>query len=117
MEGTENTSKTAADVAHFYRALGRAGADGMVMPFEVHFQAGGRVMLRYSTVEEVDAAVAHVGGRAGHASHTYKEGGAARRWHSYGTGYGGGEHATWAGWPVEVWAAVDGPAPKTAVKS
>lgn len=114
MEANENTSKTQGDVAHFYRALGRAGADGMVMPFEVHFQAGGAVMLRYKTVEEVDAAVAHIGGRAGHATHTYRDRNPnpRRQWHSYGTGYGGGERATWAGWPVEVWAAVDGPAPK-----
>jgi hypothetical protein len=112
MDSTENTSKTDAHIAAFYRALGRAN-DDMPMPFEVHFQAGGRVMLRYRTVQEVDAAVAHVGGRAGHATHTHREG-SERRWHSYGTSYGGGEHATWAGWPVEVWAAVDGPAPGNA---
>lgn len=105
----ENTSKTQADVAHFYRALGRAGADGLVMPFEVHFQAGGTVMLRYTTVADVDAACAFIGGRAGHDDHTHES--SHRVWHSYGTRYGGGA-TDWSGWPVEVWAAVDGPAPE-----
>lgn len=116
MGDTQNTSKTQADVAHFYRALGSAGADGMVMPFEVHFQAGGKVMLRYTTVEDVDAAVAYIGGSAGHAGHTHKDGHPhpRRQWHSYGTSYGGGRGTEWSGWPIEVWAAVDGPAPKAA---
>lgn len=110
MTETEKSTRSQADVAHFYRALGRAGSDGMVMPFEVHFQAGDRVMLRYRTVEDVDAALAHIGGRAGHENHTHRQG-ATRTWHSYGTGHGGGHGTDWSGWPVEVWAAVDGPAP------
>lgn len=110
MGETENASKTAADVAHFYQALGQA-ADEMPMPFEVHFQAGGSVMLRYRTVEEVDGAAAHIGARAGHDSHTHKD--RQRKWHSYGTRYGDGQGVDWAGWPVEVWAAVDGPGVKS----
>lgn len=113
MNETEKSTKTGADVAHFYRALGDAAAD-MAMPFEVHFQAGGKVMLRYSTVEDVDAAVAHIGGRAGHGTHTYRDSypNPSRQWHSYGTAHGDGHGTDWSGWPVEVWAAVDGPAPE-----
>lgn len=111
MNESENTSKTGADVAHFYQALGSAHADGMPMPFEVHFLAGGSVMLRYRTVEEVGGAAEHIGARAGHDSHTHKD--ARRKWHSYGTRYGGGQGVDWAGWPVEVWAAVDGPGVKS----
>lgn len=114
MSESENTSKTQADIAIFYLALGQAVHE-MPMPFEVHFQAGGTVLLRYRTVEDVDAAVAYVGGRAGHDDHAHQD--EHRTWHSYGSRHGGGQVADWSGWPVEVWAAVDGPPPKKAIES
>jgi hypothetical protein len=116
MSDQENTTKTGADVAHFYRALGRAGADGMPMPFQVYQMPDNATMqLRYRTAEDVDAAAELVGGKAVHDTYTHHR--ADGVWHQYGTDNRGGLSGYWSGWRVEIWTAVDGPAPETAAES
>jgi hypothetical protein len=114
MTETEKSTKTGADVAHFYRALGRAGAEAMPMPFQVYFGHGGDAQLRYRTADDVDLALAYIGGTAVHDGHVYDE---PNEWHGYGNKYGNAVVSYWAGYRVEVWAAIAGPPPAQEVRS
>lgn len=114
MTETEKSTKTGADVAHFYRALGRAGAEGMPMPRDIHHQASGRMMLVFTAEDTaaVDAWAKVSGVEVGHAKTTHNTDG---EWHAYGTAWNREGH--WRGFPVQMWCRVDGPAPESAVKS
>lgn len=108
MTETEKSTKTGADVAHFYRALGRAGAVGMPMPFQVYGNGLG-MELRYRTTEDVDQALAYIGGTAVHDDYVHES---PHEWHGYGNKYGNAVMSFWSGYQVLVWAAIDGPPPE-----
>lgn len=112
-QSAEQPRKTGADVAHFFRALGRAGADGMPMPMEVNTAPEySQVTLRFEEDEigAVDAWMTWLDGKAVHDHHTYSAG-FDRPWHGYGNDYKGGVRPKWLGWDVKVWCSVETPAP------
>lgn len=112
MTETEKSTKTGAGVAHFFRALGRAGAEGMPMPFAVYGDEVGQ-QLRYRTTEDVDQALAYIGGTAVHDDYVHES---PHEWHGYGNKYGNAVVSYWAGCRVEVWAAIAGPPPGPGVE-
>jgi hypothetical protein len=107
MGGTENTSKAKA---LFLARLAQAEEHGLPMPFQVYFDTAGGVTLRYRTAEEVDAALAVIGGTAVHDNYTHDTEG--RAWHAYGNKYGDARRSFWAFTDVQVWAAIEGPTPE-----
>lgn len=103
--------KTDADVAHFFRALGRANDERMPMPRTVDvYPERSSVMLRFGDGQTgaIDAWAQMIGARVVHGGHTFDE--PKGPWHEYGTRPGGAD-GSWRGWRIDLWCSVNEPAP------